>query len=693
MLRSPHSRPRAVSHSATVLTLLALSVGAARAIASDPSASPPQPKPPQLEAAPVGPLVNAPVAPDAIYVARTDANPSLSVVDLNGFGQGTGNPAFDFTYQTFAQGNSNFPNNPNVKFQGALLFPPLFPGTSTLNGGSEGVFTLTRDSNLNDRLITSPAIGMISDMAIGQPLDLVFHDGLESTGCQGGGGNLCAVSGLKQIDAYFSEDFKSLVPANVPGASGLPAVSVTGTGNTIAWAPHPNPPSLIDPWLCVKPRILGQEPTSFLSIAPPPEGMGLTNLLAPGDPFGDPTNGIPPTGLLARRQNAWFEGPDHEGPTIATCLPHMVRQQIGHFLYLADRVNKEVVALNSNSMQVLERIAVPDPTEFAMGPNLDLLAVTSSSTDEVHFIDIKPHSSRFHRVVRVVPVGDAPRGIAWDPGNEDVLVCNEQGHSVSIIAVSTLSVRKTVTGFLDLPFDIAITQRQDEFGTFRDVYFAWILNRSGKLALFESGPGGVNGWGYDDVIGVAPMTFDQPLRLQPDFGHLEGGVWIAHRTPLDANGQPTGMSGGALTNARIVSSVLGVQPLTLANFATPQFRDMTIAVDRSIDEKSLTGIPVDLAQDDQVNLGLLPNHASEFGSGVPATTNGKSLVRRVGERIAPAKSPAYLLVSIPNSMQGGGVIDVIDLATRRRIDTNRFVPGVQSIPAMGVTALADYWRQ
>jgi YVTN family beta-propeller protein len=692
MLRSSHSRPRAVSRSATALSLLALSIGSAQAIASDPSAAPPRSRPSQVDAAPAGPVVNAPVAPDAIYVARTDANPSLSVVDLNGFGQGTGNPTFDFTYQTFAQGNSNFPNNPNVKFQGGFLFPPLVPGTSTLDGGSEGVFTLTRDSNLQDRLITAPQIGMISDLAIGQPLDLVFQDGLEPSGCQGGGGNLCAISGLKQIDALFSEDFKSVVPANVPGASGLPANSVTGAGNSISWAPHPNPPALIYPWLCVKPRIGGQEPTSFLSIAPPPEGVGLTNLLAPGDPFGDPTNGIPPTGLLARRQNAWFEGPDHEGLTIASCLPHMVRQQIGHFLYLADRLNGEVVVLNSNRMQVLERIAVPDPVEFAMGPNLDLLAVTSGATDAVHFIDIKPGSSRFHRVVRVVPVGNAPRGIAWDPGNEDVLVCNEQGGSVSIISVATLSVRKTVTGFLDLPFDVAITQRQDEFGTFRDVYFAWILNRSGKLALFESGPGGPNGWGYDDVIGVAPMNFDQPLHIAPDFEHLEGGVWIAHRTPLDANGQPTGMSGGALTNARIVSSVIGVLPLTMANFATPQFRDMAIAVDRSIDEKSLTGIPVDLAQDDQVNLGLLPNHASEFGSGIPAATNGKSLVRRVGERIAPAKTPSYLLVAIPNSTQGGGVIDVIDLATKRRIDTNRFVPGVQSIPAPGATALADYWR-
>src|SRR6185503_7084569 len=81
-------------------------------------------------------VVNAPVAPDAIYVGRMGMNRGISVIDLNGFGQSTGNPTYDPTYQTFAEGNSNFPNNPNVKLQGSLLYPPLAPGTSTVDGGS-----------------------------------------------------------------------------------------------------------------------------------------------------------------------------------------------------------------------------------------------------------------------------------------------------------------------------------------------------------------------------------------------------------------------------------------------------------------------------------------------------------------------------------------------------------------------------
>jgi hypothetical protein len=478
----------------------------------------------------------------------------------------------------------------------------------------------------------------------------------------------------------------------VPGVSGPPAQLAFGVGNTISWSPHPNPPPLVFPPLCQQPAIDGQEPTSYVSNARPRAGLGLTNLLVPGDPFGDPTNGVPPSGLLASAQNTWFEGPDTPGQPLTACLPYMQRQQIGHFLYLADRIAGEVVVLNSNRMQVLERIAVPDPVEMAMSPDLDLLAVTSASTDSVHFIDIQPNSSRFHRVVKVVQVGDAPRGIAWDPGNEDVLVCNELGGSVSVISAFTLQVRKTVTGFLDLPFDVAITQRQDAFGTFRNVYVAWILNRSGKLAIFESGPSGANGWGYDDVIGVAPMTFDQPRRVVSDFRHLAGGVWIAHRGPLDANGLPTGVQGAAVTNARVVSTHFGVLPLTPLNQGTPQFRDMTIAVDPSLDTTVLTGIPVDLAQDDLVNLGILPNHTTGFSSGAPVPVNGKSLVRRVGTRMAPAKFPAYLMVAVPDSTEGPGAIDVIELRSMQRVDTNRYSPGTQSIPASGVTGLADYWR-
>src|SRR5690606_38654254 len=99
---------------------------------------------------------------------------------------------------------------------------------------------------------------------------------------------------------------------------------------------------------------------------------------------------------------------------------------------------------------VLDRIPVSDPTNLAMSPNLDLLAVSNQKSDLVQFIDINPTSGTFHQVVKNTPVGRGPRGIAWDPANEDIMVCNEPDNSVSIILAHTLNVRKTVKSQLNL---------------------------------------------------------------------------------------------------------------------------------------------------------------------------------------------------------------------------------------------------
>ena len=77
-------------------------------------------------------LVNAPVTPDTIYVGRAGALPGISVIDLNGFGQGTGNPTYNQGVPI--AGNTNFPNNPNVRLQGASIRPPLQPGSCTIDG-------------------------------------------------------------------------------------------------------------------------------------------------------------------------------------------------------------------------------------------------------------------------------------------------------------------------------------------------------------------------------------------------------------------------------------------------------------------------------------------------------------------------------------------------------------------------------
>ncbi|MGY8734332.1 MAG: hypothetical protein ACKVK0_19535, partial [Pirellulales bacterium] len=92
-------------------------------------------------------LVNAPVMPGALIIA---SNEGMKVLDLDGFGQGTGDPTHDFIRTEYNvtfdddYGNipmsgdiSKFPFNPNLSLQG--LFPPLTADTTTLAGGSRGV--------------------------------------------------------------------------------------------------------------------------------------------------------------------------------------------------------------------------------------------------------------------------------------------------------------------------------------------------------------------------------------------------------------------------------------------------------------------------------------------------------------------------------------------------------------------------
>ena len=644
-------------------------------------------------------LVNAPVAPDAIYVGRTGATPGISVIDLNGFGQGTGNPNFDFTYQTFAKGNTNFPNNPNLIQYGPNLHPPLFPGTCTVDGGSAGVFTLTRDSSLDSLLLRPPLITTVGDMMLGQALDVVFNNGKDSTGCQSGGGNFCAITGKKLLQSvYQTTNPPTLGPPSVVVAQAAND-TVPGGANMVSWAPHPNPPALIFPPLCQQPFIGGQEPTSFYSADIPLNGgLGLGNLLVPGVPLGNPTAGVPPSGLLARFQNSFFQGPDRASlPNSASCKDYMIRQQVGNFLYMVDRARREIVVLNSNRFTVLDRIPVADPTDLAMSPNLDFLAVSNQTADTVSFIDIDPRSATFHQVVKTTAVGRGPRGIAWDPGNEDVMVCNEVENSVSIISAFSFEVRNVIKGHLNQPFDVTITQRQDRFGFFRNVYFGWILNRNGDLTVFESGPNGVNGWGFDDTIGVAPFTFDQPQKVAADISALNGSVWVVHQNKLNPDGTQSGLPGGAVTKINIDSAFTGVLALAGTNFATnPQFRDMGLAVDVSVGPDQLTGIPVDIAFDDQNNLAGVVNHTvPQFAVGTPVLVNGKSTVKfRQGAVPQGASSAQFMFLAVPNSSEGPGVVDVINVnAGFQRVDTDRYLVGTQSIPVPGAISVVNYFRQ
>ncbi|MBK7642819.1 MAG: hypothetical protein IPJ19_07160 [Planctomycetes bacterium] len=417
----------------------------------------------------------------------------------------------------------------------------------------------------------------------------------------------------------------------------------------------------------------------------------MTNLLAPGDPFGDPTHGIPPTGLLTPEQNSFFAGPSAAQSQVSLCTPYALRTQIGHFLYIADRVAGQVVVANSNSLRVLQRIPLPDATELAMSGGMRLLAVTQPSLDLVSFVDIDPASLTFHQIVHTTQVGNSPRGIAWTPDNEDILVCNEGSGSVSIISMATLNVRKVVRRGLDRPFAIAITPRETNFGFQRNTYLAWILDRSGHVSLFESGPNGVNGWGFDDIIWRTPYVFPEAKAIQPDPHNSRPSVWIAHRVKLHANGNPTTQLGGAVSNLAVDSATVG--PIPLAFGQAPNLRNRQMKIEVSIGDDQLTGTPTDLAFDDQRNLGMLAVTPGQFSAGSTILANGRHPVRQVNGVALDTNSPSFLFVPVRRGAPGQEQIDVIRLSSFTRIDTNAFLPGTQSIPAAGANTVANYFRQ
>ena len=641
-------------------------------------------------------LVNAPVAPDAIYVARLGG---ISVIDLNGFGASTGDPTYNF-FQPILPGNSNYPNNPNVALQGSLLQPPLRPGTCTFDGGSAGVFTLTKDSNLGDVLVGAPTLQSVGDMALGHALDITFNNGAPF-GCQSGGGNICAQTGLKRINLGFS-GIHSLHPT-----TGLPVKIAIGVENPVSWAPSPNPPPLVFPPLCLAPLLLGQEPSSIVNTLPPPSGPGLTNLLVPGPNWqGNPALNLPPTHLLAAEQNAFFQGPSAPQPNIALCRLFGVRQKIGQFLYVVGRIAGELVVLDSNRFTVLDRIALADPTSLAMSPNLDLLAITQEGADQVTFLDVDPGSATFHEIVKTTAVGVGPLGIAWEPGNEDILVCTPGDGTVSVLSAFTLEVRKVLGGqrrnvrssdgsahAIRRPFEVAITHRLAGFGYRRNVYYAYLLGTDGRLSVFESGPDGVGGWGYDDIVTTLPSPFRNPQALQVDPRSLESAVYVLHEGPLDFDGVPTGQPGGALTRVGIRSGSSGVLPFgPRDHLAPPHLREIEFGVlAASLGEglPGLSGIPVDIAFDDQLNLSALTNFTTVFSAGQPLSVNGKALVRFVTGNVWPANFPRFAFLAVPGELR----IDVIDLVAGARFDANVFQPGVQSLEVTGVSGLMDYFRQ
>jgi len=610
-------------------------------------------------------LVNAPVAPGAIYTASNGGGSTagLRVIDIDGFGQGTGdptfndlNPLFDRTFDN--EGNpvggdvTTFPWNSNLGVQD--LFPPLSQDFTTIAGGSRGVFTLAQTSSLSTQLVDGTAIGTVSDMMLGHPLDLVYNN----NDCLSGGLNNCASASLQLH----------------------PGTATVVVGNAIQYAPHPNPPRLLLSPSCFLPLVQGEEPTFGDQNR---DGNFATNALVPGNPFGN-LGGLGPKGLLTR--STAYNGTNFYGPAPSAqfCPPFTLRQQIGHFLYVVDTLSERVVVLNSNRMLILDSIPVSDPVDLAISPDMNILAVSNRGTSTITLIDTNPLSPTFHTVIDKVALidevdnrrGIGPGEMVWQPGDEDILVVCEDSNSVAFVSTGDFRVRKIIPGVAS-PRLISASNRDTATGFRTGLYYAYVVSQDGRMSVFESGPDGPQGIGYDDFIGQVQVEgsagFPAATSIQPDPSSVDHAVFVGYSEG----------GNGSVAQVRMESAPVGVRSLSVNAFVPdPNFRSKEFAIVRKWgDEVISSGAIVDLAVDDLTNQGDLTAVRSAYSTGGSAIPHsGKSMLRPVPGGFIVVSEPRFLFVANAN-----GFVDVVNLETGQAY--------VDPIRVPGVRVLAHYWRQ
>jgi hypothetical protein len=598
-------------------------------------------------------LINAPVAPEAVYIGIGGAEPGVSVLDLNGLGQGTG----DITNTRFRSGLQ-----PNIGTPG--IIPPLSEGTTNLDAGSQGVLTLVKDTNLQTRLLRDPIIGEVGDIHIGAPLDLVYNN--------------------------------ENINTNATRANQMnPVLGQQMAGNTITVPPHPNPPRLKVPPDNPGMAIFGEEPTMTSSTGPPgniftaspPCQSSPLNQLVQGNPF---SSNIGEVGLFGTAYMGTFVGPQPpplSPPPPPPFCPYTSRQQVGHFLYVLDRDNRQIVVVNSNRFTVLDTIRLSDPVSMAMSPNMTRLAVTNFSSSTVSFIDISPVSPTFHQVVTETRVERGPTGIAWQPDGEDVLCVSTDANFMTVISAVDFSVRRSVGGFLNGPIDVVCTERYQATGNTSGTYYAYILNGNGTVAIYESGPDGVNGIGFNDVIGtVANANFPRAQSLFFDFITQNGGVFVGH---VDESGL------GQVSRLTLTSTPFGQLPLNPSSggfILPPTYRQKEWTVTQRMGGISSTtpvrdllsgNSVVDLATDDMLNFGGALGQATPFNLAflrTPYLHSGKHTLKNVGGAPTFACVPQLLFVALSDV----GKVDVLEIETGRKIAT---------VDVPGVRVISSYWRQ
>ncbi len=237
--------------------------------------------------------------------------------------------------------------------------------------------------------------------------------------------------------------------------------------------------------------------------------------------------------ILATR-NAAAPGSSGSGGLVPPI--YEARQQIGNFLFAADGVNRKLHAINSNTMQVIQSLTLPDPYGLGMSPELDRLYVSNEGDNSLSVVDADPTSATFMTELKRIQVGTGPRAVCVDPDNEDVFVLNYLSNTVTIVDVNSGTVRKTLTDSgLNRPYEMACGMREATNGpAFQSgTYHGYISNYGGNNVLvYQSGPDGTAGIGFDTIVGkVRP---NEPVTGQKWKNMFEPrGITYDPNVPLD----------------------------------------------------------------------------------------------------------------------------------------------------------------
>jgi hypothetical protein len=345
------------------------------------------------------------------------------------------------------------------------------------------------------------------------------------------------------------------------------------------------------------------------------------------------------------------------------------------------------VVVNSNRFTVLDTIRVSDPVSMAMSPNMTRLAVTNFSGASVSFIDIDPTSANFNTVVAETRVERGPTAIAWQPDGEDVFVVSTDANLLSIISAQDFAVRKTLGGFLNLPIDIVLTERFQRSGNGSGLYYGYVLNSNGSVAIYESGPDGVNGIGFNNMVSlVTNVSFPRARSMFYDHVAARSGVFVGH---VDDAGL------GQVSRLQLTTSPLGQLPIQ-QNFGLfqfpPTYRQKEWTVTQRFGGLSAAGNVSQLTGDSIIDVCVddLTNNGALFGQGTPFNGSfGSTPYNHSGKHtlkvtptggVVTGVQPRFLFIALSDV----GAVDVVEIETSTK---------VASISVPGVRVVSSFWRQ